>query len=81
MRHPATFMLTVLLDEHNPTLLQGRACLVSTGEEITFTKVEELVSFLWSAGHGAPDSKWNETQVTRGELELEDEPPWSPRDD
>ncbi len=46
MRQPHTFLLTILLDEHDPALFCGRICFVATAEEETFTGVDDLVRWV-----------------------------------
>ncbi len=46
MRQPQTFVLTLLLDECQPTLFRGRALAVTTGAQATFLSIEELLCFL-----------------------------------
>lgn len=60
MRQPHTFLLTVLLDDDDPSRFCGRVRLVATGQEVTFTQAEELLQFLrvpatWSPG---TDPEW-----------------------
>jgi hypothetical protein len=46
MRQPHTFLITVLLDDHDTTTLRGRVRFIASGEETSFVGINELVPFI-----------------------------------
>ncbi len=46
MRQRHTFVLTILLDDQDPSFLRGRVLSVTSAEEITFVEVDGLIRFI-----------------------------------
>jgi hypothetical protein len=46
MRQPHTFLLTVLLDDHDATTLRGRVRFIASEEETSFVGIDELIRFM-----------------------------------
>ncbi len=46
MRQPRTFILTLMLDDPDSSIIRGRIRSVESDQEINFVGVEELVRFV-----------------------------------
>ncbi len=54
MRHLHVFLLTLLLDDQDTELICGRIRSITTGEEATFERVEELAAWIRDVNAGRP---------------------------